>query len=227
MKTLTIFILSFALILSTKSSNNFEDIFGDDYTNAQNFLATQQAEFTKVCGTASEAKILKAVVFPELLRYSMFRNIFETKFLEVLYVKHGTEGADFSIGRFQMKPSFAETIERHIKVFPNAAAFKYKATAKNEIRAERICRLSDTEWQIQYLNAFYQILEKRWGEEFPQSVNEQVLLLATAYNRGMLNTPTTLKKHYKLKAFPYGNSYLGEQYSYAEIALDYFKKSSN
>ena len=53
-----------------------------------------------------------AVVFPELVRYSALMDFMETTAVKALYQQKGVKGADFSIGRFQMKPSFVEDLER-------------------------------------------------------------------------------------------------------------------
>lgn len=220
MKAITVLLL-FSVVFSFKNSENYREIFKDDYTSATTYLKTQHSSFLRIC--ENESEVLKAVVFPELLRYSMFRNLLETSALEILYVQYGTSGADFSIGRFQMKPSFAEAIEQHQNSFSTPSIFKYNLTSEKAIREERIKRLSSTEWQIQYLNAFHEILVKRWEKSFPIDEKEQVLVLATAYNRGMFHSLQYLRKHILDKSFPYGTNYQGEQYSYAEIALDYYK----
>ena len=53
-----------------------------------------------------------AVVFPELVRYSALMDFMETTAVKALYQQKGVKGADFSIGRFQMKPSFVADLER-------------------------------------------------------------------------------------------------------------------
>ena len=53
-----------------------------------------------------------SIIFPEIVRYSALRDKVEISLLKTLYVNLGEDYADFSIGQFQMKPSFAEAIRR-------------------------------------------------------------------------------------------------------------------
>ena len=52
-----------------------------------------------------------AVVFPEIVRYSDLEDLIQIRALKVLYVQYGRKYADFSVGHFQMKPSFIEQLE--------------------------------------------------------------------------------------------------------------------
>ncbi len=55
-----------------------------------------------------------SIVLPELIRWNALQDIMETTALELLYVEKGKDGADFSIGYFQMKPSFIENLENYV-----------------------------------------------------------------------------------------------------------------
>ena len=58
-----------------------------------------------------------AVVYPELLRYSPAQDVIEVEVNRRLYALHNLGGVrtDFSMGLFQMKPSFAERIEGYYR----------------------------------------------------------------------------------------------------------------
>lgn len=43
----------------------------------------------------TDYEIISSVVFPELIRYSKYRDFLETRVLEMLYIQGGKEGADF------------------------------------------------------------------------------------------------------------------------------------
>jgi hypothetical protein len=60
-----------------------------------------------------------SIVFPEIIRYNAFKDFLETKTLEWLYVEYGKDKADFSIGLFQMKPSFVEKLEKYLQATPS------------------------------------------------------------------------------------------------------------
>ena len=69
-----------------------------------------------------------AVVFPELIRYSALRDKIEITLLKSLYIYKGDDYADFSIGQFQMKPSFAELIHKNVQLL--------KGQAKNPVQGK-------------------------------------------------------------------------------------------
>jgi len=76
----------------------------------------------------------------------------ETEALNILYTKFGSESVDFSIGDLQIKPSFAEKIEQHIKIDTNlikkySKLIIFKADSI-KIREERVKRLESLPWQI-------------------------------------------------------------------------------
>ena len=60
------------------------------------------------------ADFIYSIVAPEITQYSFIRNTLESYTLNVLYVQYGRAYADYSIGFFQMKPSF---IEEHGKTY--------------------------------------------------------------------------------------------------------------
>ena len=96
-----------------------------------------------------------------MLRYSLWRDLFETTALELLYVKGGKTVADFSIGWLQMKPSFAEMVEGKVQEdsilfqkYSSLLIYQSSTTDSIKVRKERIERLKQFEWQLLYLNAF-------------------------------------------------------------------------
>ena len=97
---------------STAFSINYQKEFGDDWTQAEEFVKEHRAEWKKIFEEFEvDADIAIAIVFPELIRYSRWQDAIETAAVNGLYVAGGKEKANFSIGRFQMKPSFAEEID--------------------------------------------------------------------------------------------------------------------
>jgi len=59
-----------------------------------------------------------SIVFPELIRFNAIQDKIETFALQSLYVKYGKDYANFSVGPFQVKPSFAESLEKDFVKFP-------------------------------------------------------------------------------------------------------------
>ena len=56
--------------------------------------------------------IAEAVVHPETERYVRLQDVLETTAVAGTYVVSGSSGFDFSLGPFQMKPSFVEELEK-------------------------------------------------------------------------------------------------------------------
>ena len=57
-------------------------------------------------------EMAEAVIWPEILRYSVIRDIIENTLNYSTYIRLGSSGFDFSVGRFQIRPSFAERLEK-------------------------------------------------------------------------------------------------------------------
>lgn len=108
-----IFSAAFGLFfVYTQAQDNFEEIFGNNYEKAISFIEQEKAIPKKIESYGLPTKEVVAVIFPELIRYNSIQDKMETFALESLYVKYATDYANFSIGVFQMKPSFAEQIEK-------------------------------------------------------------------------------------------------------------------
>ena len=165
-----------------------------------------------------------AVVFPELSRYSYIQDVAETSALELFYVMYGR--GNFSIGKFQMKPSFAVMIENDADSDCRADYPSLFETGKNdrETRALRIARLRNLEEQVNYFAVFLRIMNSR----FPSLIEDphrMVQVFSAAYNAGYDKSLEQLEEYFDFCYFPYG--YLGrkEQYSYCDIALVYFREN--
>ena len=92
---------------------DYKKVFGDRYTWAVNWLEQNDAVIHEyACAFNIPEKELKAIVFPELIRYNNLFNAIEIESLKYLYVSEGKDYADFSVGYFQMKPSFGEMVEK-------------------------------------------------------------------------------------------------------------------
>jgi len=170
-----------------------------------------------------------SIAFPEMLRYTLWRDILETKALELLYVNSGADAADFSIGWLQMKPSFAEKVEEVVNTnnylktkYLQLIEFKNAASDSAKIRSERVARLKIFSWQLIYLSAFSDInCEYLRAENIPY---EQMLkYLAAAYNRGMECELHKLSEFEKIKTFPYGPGRTNP-FAYSEVS-EYFYKT--
>lgn len=214
----------------------------DDAANA--YCAEHRAEWAQVWEQYGvPCDLAEAVIFPELIRYSLFQDKMETGAVKAVYVSRGTGGCDFSIGRFQMKPSFAEDVEKRWMRSGLAREYNlYFDTKDNETaRKVRISRLEKEEWQCIYLAVFLKMLYLDYGSTDKQGrhiqdgietlpLTEQVRLAATAYNRGCRwSNPgfgsldeiraSSGEKHFHTAIVPTSRT---RRYVYADIAVRHF-----
>jgi thiol-disulfide isomerase/thioredoxin len=206
-------------------AQEYEKNYREAYQNALNFLKNNQTLFkAQLIDNQGLINTIIPAVFPEMVRYSEVQNMLETASLELLYVNYGNAYADFSIGRFQMKPSFVEKIETYITDYQLINYYnllKYSDKNEKKMRQERLRRLKDLTWQLQYLQAFYTIVHHKFQKNFA-TLSDKIRFFATAYNRGFDQPVAEIDKWLTIRAFPYGLKYRGTQYIYSEIALDFY-----
>jgi hypothetical protein len=216
------------IILFAKSSQlQFEKELAPDYNRGIEYLDENKALFNKFLAEDADKAILVSVVFPEIVRYSLIRDLLETKSLEIGYVSKGSEFVDFSIGRFQMKPSFLESIEHTLSCSPSIkkkypAITQYSSLNKKTIRRERLARLQSLQWQLRYLQAFYDILLARHAFLEQKSMGYKVKFFATAYNHGYLSNRAEIEQWMDKETYPWGTGIKGRQYAYSHVAVYFF-----
>lgn len=135
-------------------------------------------------------RLMFAIVAPEISQYGRLADKAQIYALKTFYVRKGSAYSDFSIGLFQMKPSFIERLEKYnrAELLPPdlCGLLQFSGTDEKEIRAERIRRLEQSEWQMRYLALFCLTLSRRFpGIEF-DTEDDKLRFYANAYNRGFL-----------------------------------------
>ena len=193
------YILWLLLVMSSATvfSANYPKVFGNDWTSAINYVKEHHDEWSREFEQFDvDPRLAVAIVFPELIRYSMWQDEIERAAVNGLYVIKGTDGANFSIGRFQMKPSFAEEIEQewNRSSLSKEYGFVFNLQQNNEARRSRIRRLSNMQGQCRYLAIFIRLLQQRHPQLEQLSEKEQVCFLATAYNRSFTASFQQIKK---------------------------------
>ena len=189
----------------------------------------------------------EAVVWPEMERYSLLKDMMEATANYGSYVSTGG-GPDFSIGIFQMKPSFLEAMEKAWMRCGLARQYElwFDTDDTATARRVRISRLQKEEWQVIYVGVFLRLLYASYGSynkkgERTQdglemlSIEEQVRLAATAYNRGCIwaapgyGDLDRLRAHAGEKHFHYAfiPSRRTRRYCYATLAWKHYKKTVN
>lgn len=172
-------------------------------------------------------RMLMAIVFPELIRYNAVYDFMETTALSILYVQSGARYADFSIGHFQMKPSFAEMIEQDAQKLLDPTTLKMLNLQRGHVddevqRRARINRLESVEGQLDYLVAFYRIMEQRTRSMTFNSDEEKLRYYATCYNSGYWKPVEEISRAMKQKYFHTGKLMSTATYNYAELSLEWY-----
>lgn len=220
------YILWLLLVMSSATvfSANYPKVFGNDWTSAINYVKEHHDEWSREFEQFDvDPRLAVAIVFPELIRYSMWQDEIERAAVNGLYVSKGTDGANFSIGRFQMKPSFAEEIEQewNRSSLSKEYGFVFNLQQNNEARRSRIRRLSNMQGQCRYLAIFIRLLQQRHPQLEQLSEKEQLCFLATAYNRSFTASFQQIKKiqherHFHTDVIKTHSTCL---YCYADIAF--------
>ncbi len=210
-------------------SLNYSDIFGDDWKKASVYV-TENREWMEVFLVRNNIPYPEAiaVIFPELVRYSALRDKMETSILKTLYVNLGETYANFSIGVFQMKPSFAAYIREETKPVSGKYSEITFKKSKNyddirDFRKEIVADLEDPAQQLKYLAAFFFLCEKRYRVS-RMDEPDRIKFLAAAYNCGIDKDRKSIenmtgKKFFNTKLFR------TENYSYADVSLFWYNQN--
>lgn len=203
---------------------DFGQAFDSKAAIAQEKLDNMQSLFetcAAVCKT--EPRFMQAIIFPELMRYNSLKDGIEAESLRTLYVQFGKEYANFSIGIFQMKPGFAEKVEKlSVTILPVSASqelqLQYNTNDDEEIRRQRIERLQDEQWQLIYLTAFICFCNENYKDKQFSSTLEKLQWYATVYNAGFDRTDEYIRKKIKEENFYLQQQMPEKKFRYAAIA---------
>ncbi|HKG07162.1 MAG TPA: hypothetical protein VKB19_11920, partial [Pedobacter sp.] len=111
-KPLFVFVLMFLKLNDMAIAQDFKKIFSTPYKQANKSAERIRPRIKRLAFVYNEdSRIIESVIFPELMRYNEFYDVVETGSLMSLYTTFGQDYSDFSIGMFQMKPSFALSLE--------------------------------------------------------------------------------------------------------------------
>lgn len=185
--------------------------------------------FNKECAKYKlDPDFLFAIVAPEIAKYNDITDKFETKSLETFYVNFGKEYANFSIGYFQMKPSFIEELEVHININPQLKSkfgnlLFHKNQSLKEQRKTRIDRLKQLKWQIKYLVCFYNTIQLKTKYMKFNTKSEKLKYYAAIYNCGISIPLTEIKKQFIYNNFP--NYSFNKNFNYSDVALMFYMKN--
>ncbi len=221
------FLFILVTLLHLSSTPDYQKIFGNNYTDALNYFEKHKTTITTCFNYHSiKQELMIPVIFPERIRYSMVKDFLETATVELIYIDLGADYVDFSIGDFQIKPSFAEKVEQYLTLTSNLSK-KYKLIVdygnkqNSQQRKERVRRLKLLNYQLIYISAFYDIVNQEFNLE-NKSDTEKIKFLASAYNHGFDSNASEIEKYIDEEYFPYGTKHKGKQYAYSKVAVDFY-----
>ena len=214
--------LSFSLF-----TQSYCELFSIECSDAKVFYQNHKSEFdNSSSGTNLTGKFLFSIVAPEITQYNWLKDKAESMALKVLYVQQGNSYADFSIGNFQMKPSFIESMEKFVqKDAVKLSEFLPLIIKENDIKQARILRLKrmeQLEWQLTYLKLFVKIVAIQFSNKTFNNENEKLKFYASAYNCGFLKSESIIERTSEKKYFPFFSLY---KFKYKEIAEWFFIES--
>ena len=200
----------------------YTSFFGRETNRALDFLEKNNSEITSTLSEMNQEDLetAMAIVAPELSQYSTISDMLEMRSLFITYRNFGR--GDFSVGYFQMKPSFIEELEREIRKDKKLGK-KYKTyliTGDDKtIRETRLNRLSTLEWQLKYLKLFIDVAGiKTKGMKF-KSPEDRLRYWATLYNSGFNSSPQRVEKMQKIKYFPRNKN----KFNYADVSAEFYR----
>ncbi|MBR3976797.1 MAG: hypothetical protein IKJ95_03125 [Bacteroidaceae bacterium] len=200
--------------------------FKEGSAAAVDFYREWHALISKAFGGAKESDLVLAysIVAPEVSQYDAFKDFLEIGIMKKRYVADGS--CDYSIGYFQMKPSFVESLEN--EVFKSASLKKKygkmlaysRGKSKRTVRKERLDRLSETEWQIRYLAIYVDVAKQRTAKWGLKSSEEKLRYWASMYNAGFYLSKARVKQRQTVRQFPRSTT----KYNYSAVAVELYRR---
>lgn len=218
-------LLAFFFPVCGHAQEDYKKIFGRDYEQAAAFLAKEKWISERINGYGLPVDEVLAVVFPELIRFNSIQDKIEVLALESLYIQYGKSYANFSIGRFQIKPSFVEMLEKKILESKSPIAVWLKLTPSDTVQNEsnrhkRLQKMKRSSGAVDYVCAFYAWTEKT-QPAWP-NLEAKIKCLATAYNAGFYLPKNEIKKLQNKKFFHVG-WVPAKKFCYADVSWYYYE----
>lgn len=215
--------LLFALRLYTIFAQvPFHEYFAEEHRQAWHQLQ-QTEKLALTYFKPAELAYVWAMVYPEMVRYQRWRDQLEMWGLRLLYSQYGASYANFSVGWFQMKPTFVEQLE-HLGLTYGCWQSALPDTSDTpEARRARLSRMESLEGQLQYLKIFWCVVHHCYIGLRDLPAKEKVRFIAAIYNYGLCADEAALRDWMLVKAFPYGQ-YHPVRYAYADIAAWFYEQ---
>jgi hypothetical protein len=222
MKRIIFFILFSIKLLPAISQYNVD--FQSEFKSAMNFYKNHEKHFfKKESSTGLTSKFLFCIVAPEVSQHNSIVNDVQLYSMKLLYVQNGTKYGDFSLGIFQMKPSFVEDMEVYVSKNSNLKkAFSkilFKDKNSSYARSTRLNRLATLDWQLLYLTVFCNIVKDRFSSIKFSNIKDKLKFYATAYNCGFGRSKEDILKHQSMFQFP---RFSMNKYNYSDISILFY-----
>jgi hypothetical protein len=218
------------VLSSLTAEEDYAVLFGAKYAEAEKFLRQNSWIVDSLRLPPQEIRIALAVVFPEIIRFKALEDKIQVRALKVLYVQYGRKYADFSVGHFQMKPTFAEQIERdYNRLYSTeektaAEIAPFETGDSSRLRKERVLRLDDLHWQARYLRLLMMVMGKLYGNLTFAGDLEKLRFYATAYNSGYANGEKAIRKMMGIRRFHIQWLFAKTYYNYADVSVFFFNR---
>jgi hypothetical protein len=217
-------------------SEKFSEEYEYEISNAKIIYSDIQLQFeSRVNYWKDDFPFCAAIVFPEIIRYSILRDKMETVLLNTFYVMYGKKHSNYSIGLFQMKPSFVEHLEKESQQYSELNKFKFIWKYPSDldykgIRSLRVKRMRELKWQIDYLVCFINLIKQYYdlnGESLSfKTIKEKIAFYASAYNSGYWYDLNKIKQYQEIKLYPHGKNWYdnNKQYNYSDVSIYCYEK---
>lgn len=205
---------------------DYEKLFGDDWMKALDFEKENRAWMEPVLKRNQISYPMAiAVIFPELVRYSALRDKMEITLLKALYINLGEEYANFSVGHFQMKPSFASVIcSEAPAALTKRSGISFAGVSEyddiKDYRKALLADLEDTRLEFNYFVAFFKLCVKKYDLKKLDELS-RLRFISTAYNYGIDRSAEQIeamkeKKFFSTKIYP------SITYCYADVSVFWY-----
>lgn len=218
------FLLGTSGVLHALTDAEYAEIFGENWSGAEAYLQENRAVWDSIFAHFDVDPLLaESIVFPELVRYSFFRDRIEKATMRRLYAHGGSEKGNFSIGVFQMKATFAEGLEKlwMESELPKKYGLTFDLSDDKFNRKRRLERLCSTEQQCVYLAMFLHVVPRQYPELKAMDDTTRVRFLATAYNYSFTAPAEKVMRESTIPR--YHTDFVAHEttvyYSYADMAL--------
>lgn len=216
---------SICVLLCTIVASYFNS-FQKEAEEAVIFIAKNKSLICSIlCDLSAEEQLLAvSIVAPEISQYSSFLNFFEQRTLFVMYLNNGN--ADFSVGYFQMKPSFVEDLEKKALVSKSQRErFKdiIPSGSEREKRKFRLVKLTSLAGQLRYLRLFIEIVRTKTNDIEFNDRFAKLRYWATLYNSGMDLNESEVLRQQTVNLFPK----FERKFNYSSVSVEFYYNFMN